>query len=222
MIKIKPMPTITPMFLQGLIYVAQERLKYFKKYPLNARDPRAVSRATTIKYLVPVVRKERSALDLMLTRLRKLDYVSFDFENSGGDFKDGKFVCKTSPLVMSDVRSSRKWDIGSYVVNVSVYGIMNAALDTFKMQPDRTDLYREEHNTYWGYPYHPHHCSKNTCWGEWINALTEGCRNCNFDMLFGAFIGFLRTYNSGSPLVTPPLHDHSDDPEMELFWMKLL
>jgi len=233
MIRIKAMPTVAPAFLKGLIFIAQERLKYFMNYPITARyahDYKAINRATVIKYLVPVARAERSSLDLLLTRLRKLDYVSYEFDNCGSsNMMDGKFVCKTVPLIMTDMidhtmaRRRRgvlpttpivtSWDIGDYIVSVPVYGVLNAALDTFKMRPNRDDV-RE--NVY----YHPHHHYEHTCWSQWLNPLTEGCRNCDFDLLFGAFIGFLRNYNSSSPLRQPPFIDWTMDHDREMFWMK--
>lgn len=228
MIRIKAMPTVAPRFLQGMIYVAQERLKYFMEYPYTSRDrndKKAIGRATTIKYLLPVARGERPALDLMLSRLRKLDYSYFAFDSCGStSIGEGKFVCKTNPLIMTDnsgrrrIGSPDRWEIGEYLVEAPVFGILNAALETFKMRPFRADVI--EDGTYSHGAYHPHHTRNSTCWSEWMYPITEGCRNCNFDMLFGAFIGFLKSYNSNSPLSTPPWSDPGDRTDISLYWMK--
>jgi hypothetical protein len=260
----KAMPTITADFLKGVVYCAENKLQYFSKYPISKLPPAdtrrdehdqwyfrqrevevknheqaVLNRAATIKYLVPIARKEKPALDLLLSRLRKLDYDRFEliYKTDENSIEEAEFVCTTVPLTMVDVNHRiRTWEIGQYNVVVPVYGLINASLQVFKMVPIQERLPMPGIGWPFSIGYHPHHTSGNTCWADWAYPVTEACRNANFDMLFGAFIMFLKHYNSHSPLSNPPDNDYTHAPlgtddwgitlpyvsprQYPLFWMK--
>jgi hypothetical protein len=228
MIRLKAMPSVPEDFIKGMVYCAVERLKFFKQYPLELYKPTAqdmkyypditqnwqyrksvqdmASRAGAIKYLLPIARQEETAMDLLVSRLRKLNYETYVFKKKS-PLNKSEFICTTNPLTMVNINhKSETWEIGKYVVTIPVEGILNASLGSFMMRPLEAD-YPDPTKVWIGF--HPHHTSSSTCWSEWSYPITEACRTCNFDVLFGIFIRFLEHFNSHSPLAQPPHHDDS-------------
>jgi hypothetical protein len=217
MIRIAQMPaSITGDFITAVVFCAREKLRVFKEYPLDRyeRRDKRTERATAIKYLVPFAERDRSALDELLSRLRKLKYASCEFRKGELGFSDGHFLGFTLPLVMS-ASSKEKWDIGRYVVKVPVMGVLNKDLGHFTMRPaiEYPDSVQA---------FHPHHTQRGTCWSQWQYSLTEACGCCNFDQLFGMFILFLQSYYPGSPLARPPEYGETREVGENMYWMRML
>ena len=217
MIRIAQMPaSITGDFITAVVFCAREKLRVFKEYPLGKyeRREKRTERATAIKYLVPLAEKDRSALDELLSRLRKLKYTSYEFRRGEQGFGDGYFLGSTLPLIMS-ANTREKWDIGRYIVKLPVMGVLNRDLGMFTMRP--AIEYPEAVQAF-----HPHHTQRGTCWSQWQYSVTEACGFCNFDQLFGIFILFLQSYYPGSPLARPPEYGETRDAGENMYWMQKL
>jgi hypothetical protein len=200
-------------FITAVCYCAVEKLKCFKDYPITLSDnrDRQIQKATVIKYLVPLARREHRSLDELLTRLRKLQYEKYEFYKGEYGIADGYFLGTTRSLIMIS-NGGERWKIGKYTIEVPIRGILNRSLESFKMRPFVPDVGML-------HAYHPHHTSNFTCWSEWSQSLTEACANCHFDRIFGTLLGFLQSYYPGSPLALPPGPGEVRDHGTDMYWM---